>query len=295
MSKPNLLTLNLQFFADGEEFGAYDPQSAYEGIQAGEPTNPEPIEQGQPDVNPEQPPAQPDFLDFGGRKIQANEELSGLHKDFTEQQRYITSLQEQVNAYKQLAQMQQAQPQQQQQEQPVSADTTTWDEDTWNKFYENPNEVLAPVLQKMIQEQVGPIVQEREWNQEITRMYESYPDFEQFAGEVQQLVQQYPDKYANQQGGLEDAYFRAKALKGFSQPSPEALAQDPQFIQQYVLQNQDVQNQILNNYFQQKQQTNQQIPNVMGRGGGFTPQTPESSPTNLREASRQFMKNMGYR
>lgn len=293
---PTLLKLDLQFFADGEaEFGAYDPSTAYDGIPSNE--GAEPILDNEPQAQIPEPQAQPEFLDFGGRKVQANEELAGLHKDYTEQQRYITALQDQVNAYKQLASVQQ-QPQAPAQPQ-ISADVQNWDEETWQKFYDQPQDVIGSLINsqvsRIVAEKIDPIIQEREWNNEITRMYEQYPDFEQYIGEVQQLVEQYPQKYAEQQGGLEEAYFRAKVTKGSTTPSPDQLLNDPRFIQQYVLSNQQVQEQILNQYFSQKQQTNQQIPNVMGRGGGFTPQTPESSPTTLKEASRQFMKMKGFR
>lgn len=294
-----LLNLDLQFFSDGEEFGAYDPQSAYDGI--GE-TTPEPVAQPNPaEPQNQEPQAQPDFLDFGGRKVPAlNEDLLGLHKDYTEQQRYITALQDQVNAYKQLATVQQSQVVQPQAQEPqVTSDVANWDEETWQKFYDQPQSVIGNLInsevQKIVAEKIDPIVHETQWNKELSRLHESYPDFDQFTSDIQTLVEQNPEKYADQPGGLEDAYFRAKAMKGMVQPSPEALAQDPRFIQQFVLGNPQVQEQVLNQYFSQKQQFNQQIPNVMGRGGGFTPQTPESSPTTLREASRQFMKSIGHR
>jgi hypothetical protein len=236
------------------------------------------------------------LLDFGGRKLEANADLQGLHKDFTEQQRYITSLQEQVNLYKQ--QTVQPQAQQAQQAPEINPDVENWDEDDWAKFYDNAPGVIGNVVQSKIQkyvsEKLDPILQERQWNNEIQRMYEQYPDFDQFVGDVQALVNQQPDKYAEREGGLEDAYYRAKATKGVADPAQ--LAQDPQFLQQYVMNNPQVQQQAVQQYFQQKQQTNNQIPTVMGRGsGGFTPQTPDASPTTLKEASRAFLKNLGVR
>jgi hypothetical protein len=284
-----LLKLDLQFFSadGGGEFGAYDPSSAFEGIGA-EPVQPE----GQGQV-PYTEPQQPELLDFGGRKLQANEDLMGLHKDFTEQQRYITSLQEQVNAYKQLAQTVQTPPQVQPQAQPqeISSNVNEWNEETWQQFYDKPQEVIGQLIQQNVQSYIEPIMKERQWNDEIQRMYSSYPDFDQYIGDIQGLVQQFPDKYAN--GGLEDAYYRAKATKA---ADPAALAQDPQFLQQYVMNNPQVQQQAVGQYFQQKQQVNQQIPAAMGRGmGGSTPLTPDASPTTLREASRQFLKQLGIR
>jgi hypothetical protein len=311
--KPLLpLKLDLQFFA--EEFGAYDPSTAYEGIPTPQPQNtdvqpqvgqgegvPATGEGTQPLVTPA---AEPQLLDFGGRKLPANEDLSGLHKDFTEQQRYITSLQEQVNAYKQLAERGQVQPQETQQAQPepVSSDIANWDEETWQKFYDKPNEILGNVVNQAVQkavqqfasEKLDPIIQERQWNNEIQRMYDTYGDFDQFIGDVQALVNQNPDRYADGKGGLEEAYFRAKATRGMTDPAQ--IAQDPQFLQQYVLNNPNVQQQIMNQYFQTKQQTNQQIPVTMGRNaGGFTPQTPDASPQTLKEASRAFLKQLGTR
>ena len=293
-----LLPLDLQkFSADGGEFGGYDPSTAYEGIgvEGIEPSfEPQVQPEGQGELVPEY--QEPPVLDFGGRRLQANEDLMGLHKDFTEQQRYITALQEQVNAYKMVAQQiqPQAQPQQPQQ---VSSNVEEWNEDTWQKFYDNPQDVLGNVVQSAIQqfaaEKLDPILQERHWQNEIQNMYNKYPDFDQYVGTVQTLIDQYPDRYADRDGGLEEAYFRAVAT---SQRSPQQMAQDPQFLNQYVYNNPNVQGQVIGNYLQNKQQTNQQLPTTMGRGaGGFTPQTPEQSPQTLREASRGFLKQLGYR
>ena len=290
-----LLRLDLQLFsAEGGEFGGYDPSTAYEGIEPS--FEPQVQPEGQGEVVPEV--QEPQVLDFGGRKLPATDEsLLGLHKDFTEQQRYITALQEQVNLYKQMQTQPQAQPQAQPQTQQVSSNVQEWNEETWQKFYDNPQDVLGNVVQNAIQqfsaEKLDPILQERHWNNEIQNMYNQYPDFDQYVSTVQGLIDQYPDRYASRDGGLEEAYFRAKATQ---QASPQQMAQDPQFLNQYVYNNPNVQNQMVGQYLQNKQQTNQQIPTVMGRGaGGFTPQTPDSSPTTLREASRGFLKNLGYR
>lgn len=294
----SLLKLDLQFFAavDDGGFGGYDPATAYEGIESA-PVEVQSQDQGEFDAPIEpQGELQENVLDFGGRKLPANEDLTGLHKDFTEQQRYITALQEQVNAYKQLAQVQpQAQPQAQPQEQMIP-DVENWDENGWQQFYDNAPKVISSMveqrLQQVINEQISPIIQERQWNNEIQSMYDKYPDFDQFIGDVQELVN--TDARYVQSGGLEQAYFQAKATNGVANPAQ--LAQDPQFLQQYILNNPQVQNQVVQQYFEQKQQTNAQIPVTMGRGaGGFTPQTPDASPQTLKEASRMFLKNLGVR
>jgi hypothetical protein len=296
MLKPYLLKLDLQLFSadGGGEFGGYDPASAYDGIGQGEP---QVQPQGQGEQFQQAPvPQEPQVLDFGGRRLQANEDLMGLHKDFTEQQRYITALTDQINTYKQMTQQFQAQPQAQPEPQQVSSNVAEWNEETWQEFYDKPQDIIGSIVQDAIQQfaaqNLDPILQERQWTNEIQRMYDSFPDFDQYVGDIQQLVDSDP-RYAGE-GGLEDAYYRAKATKGSMNPAQ--LAQDPQFLNQYVMNNPQVQTQMLNQYYNQKQQTNAQLPTNMGRGaGGFTPQTPESSPTNLREASRQFMKTLGLR
>lgn len=289
----NMLRMNLQMFAEGgEEFGAYDPSTAYEGIDTGTPATPEgggeptPPEPG---IEPA-PQAEPEYLDFSGRKVLATDETRELYNDYMNQQRYITQLQQQ--------QQFQQQPQQQQQPEAPSANMADWNEDTWNKFYEKPQEVLAEIIQGTINgvlaEKVDPILEERQWEQNVSQMNERYHDFAEFTEDIQQVLEANPE-LAYREGGLEDAYFRAKAMKLSNTPSPDQLMQNPQFIQS-VLQNPQVQQQFLNQYLTNKQQTNQQIPNLMGRGtGGFTPATPEQSPTTLREASRLFMKQQGYR
>lgn len=312
MLKPYLLQLDLQLFsADGGEFGGYDPSSAYDGIPASEPQvqpqgqgegfQPQGEPQGEPQGQPQGQPQQPQVLDFGGRQIPAvDDSILGLHKDFTEQQRYITSLQEQVNAYKMVAQQvqPQAQPPGQPQAPEVSSNVAEWTEETWQEFYDKPQDIIGKLVQSEIQkfaaDKLDPILQERQWSGEIQSMYDQFQDFDTYVGDIQALVDQFPDQYA-QPGGLENAYYRAKALSVGS-TNPAQLAQDPQFLNQYVVNNPQVQNQVVGNYLQGKQQVNAQLPNNMGRGtGGMTPQSPEASPTTLREASRQFLKNLGVR
>lgn len=287
----NWLRLDLQRFADGEEFGAYDPSTAYEGIDTGTPATPEGGGEPTPPLAGEEPlaepPAEPEYLDFGGRKVLANDETRGLYQDFLNQQRYITQLTQQ-----------QPQAQAPSEPEPVSANMNDWNEDTWNRFYEKPQEVLAEIINGSINQvlaaKVDPILEERQWEQNITEMNEQFHDFGDYTESIQEILESNP-ALAESREGLERAYFQAKAMAADSQPSPEQLMQNPQFIQS-LLQNPQVQQQFLNQYLNQKQQTNQQIPNLMGRGtGGFTPATPENSPTSLREASRLFMKQLGNR
>lgn len=298
-----LLKLDLQLFAgDGGEFGAYDPSTVYDGIGEGEAyegdEGVQPEGQGEFEQTYEQ---EPPLLDFGGRKLPAiNEDLMGLHKDYTEQQRYITALQDQVNAYKQLANQLPQMQEQSYEPQPneISANVEEWSEETWQQFYDKPQDVIGSLVRSAIQEfaseTIDPIIQEKQWNEDIQFMYNSYPDFEQYVDDVQAIIDTYPERYADVEGGLEQAYFRAKATK--SSVNPAQMAQDPQFLQQYVYNNPNVQQEMVGQYFQQKQQTNSQLPTPMGRGaGGFTPQSPESAPQTLKEASRAFLKQLGYR
>jgi hypothetical protein len=196
MLKPYLLKLDLQLFsADGGEFGGYDPSSAYDGID---------VPQGEPNVQPEgqgqgepegQTPPQPQVLDFGGRQIPAvDDSILGLHKDFTEQQRYITALQDQVNAYKQLSQVQQqGQPQGQPPAQPqdISTNVAEWTEETWQEFYDKPQDIIGKLVQSEIQkfaaDKLDPILQERQWSGEIQSMYDQFQDFDTYVGDIQAL------------------------------------------------------------------------------------------------------------
>lgn len=292
MSNERLLKLDLQFFSE-EEFGAYDPSTAYEGV--GE------VETGDNGGQVAEPVAQePEYLDFGGRKVAANDDLRGLHQDYVNQQRYITSLTEQMNAYKMVAETAKSQPQPQAAEQNLpSANIGDWDEDTWNKFYENPQEILGGTVQQIVNqilaEKVDPILEERQWEAEVNRMTESYPDFGQFADQIQNVLNENPE-LADRPNGLEDAYYRAKATSLSGQPSPEQLLQNQAFVQN-ILNTPEIQQQFLNQYLAGKQQINQQTPSLMGRGASpsFAPVSPESSPTTLREASRLVMKNLGVR
>lgn len=193
-----------------------------------------------------------------------------------------------------LEQMQQQQTQQmvqpQVQEPELSAEEIN--EQFMNKFYENPTATLQEMLRQMVEPQIAPIQQQYQqqqeqaaWNQEIYDFATSHQDFEQWKPAMQEVLNN--PHIANLPNKLEVAYAMAK---GQNYQDPNAMLQDQNFVKQNILGNQDIKNQIIQEYLQGLNK-GQQAPTVIGgQVGGAMPMTPENQPTTVKEASNIALK-----
>lgn len=246
------------------------------------------------------PPAQTEMLDFAGRKIPVlDPALKDLHKDFTSlNSTYTKTNQEliearaQMQVYQQMLAQQQAQPPQPQT--PSPEDLEQAKEEFMTRFYEDPLSAIEELVSKKVNPVVEPITKEREFNQEVQRISSKYADFNQMVPLMESVLQEHP-QLKNQ--GLEAVYLIAKgkaAQNAVPAPTPEQLLSDPQFVQNYVMNNEAIRNQMISQYVNDKQATNGQIPVVLGnQAGGSIPSMPDNKPKTLAEASRAFAKHLG--
>lgn len=252
----------------------------------------------------------PEF-DFGGRKVRPDdpESIKGVYQDWQQQQQYIQQLQQQNKQFQQMMDMMQQQgtnqPQQQEQQGPSQERLQAIHEEYMDKMYDNVFEAqkwlhAQPEYQEFLKQQITPIVepyvqpleQERQYNQQIQKMQQQYSDFDSLIPQMQQILEERPD-IGNRDDALETVYWMAKGQTAAQQPSPEQLLSDPNF-QQQILTNEQIRNQILQQYATQKQQTNQNIPPVMGRNpSGQSPAYREQAPRTLAEGSRAFRRSLG--
>lgn len=270
-----------------------------------------PSNQAAANVNPllEQAP-QPQEFDFAGRKIQVNDPamlnvLKDVHKDYsnlqstyTQTTNQVKDLQTQNQTFMQLVQNMQAQAQQQppqQQPEPQAPQAEPEAEDDFmEKFYENPKQAIAAMLDGLFQQKVQPVIEpmqkERAWNEEVQGLTQKYDDFSSMISPMQTLLQEMPQLG---QHGLEAVYQLAKRGVPAPQPTPEQLLSDPSFRER-VLGDEAIQKQFLSQYANQKQATNQSIPIVMaGQPGGQIASTPETKPTDLRGGTKAWLRSMG--
>lgn len=302
--------------------GGYDGGAgAGDGGTPAAPATPEPVNPLLDESFGAEPPAQPDLpvqptveeLDFAGRKVPVVDPvIRDLHRDYSELQRTFQEtnqnakqLQEQNQMFQQMIQFFQQQQQAPQQAQPPAPAEPALpspedNEQFMNQWYDSPiatvQELIQRQVQQLVESQVKPVIEpiqrERQYSQEIQQLSQRHADFQQHLPVMQQLVQQNP-QLAEQ--GLETVYWVARGQQAQAQPTytPEQMLNDPQFRQQ-LLGNEGLRNEIVSTYMQQRQQTNQQVPPVMGnQPGGSPPAMPEQRPKSIREASKMFSKYLG--
>lgn len=165
-----------------------------------------------------------------------------------------------------------------------------------NKFYENPTATIQEMLKSIIEPQIQPIQQQIQvqqqqqvWNQAVSNFAQKTPDFDQWKGQMGQVLDANPHlaDLARVPNGLEIAYSMAK---GQNYQDPSTILQNQDFVKQNILGNQDIKNQIIQEYLQGLQQGSQAPTVINGQTNGSTPVVPEGKPQNMKEARAIAMK-----
>jgi hypothetical protein len=93
---------------------------------------------------------------------------------------------------------------------------------------------------------------------------------------------------------LDVLYAMAKVRNAAEVPTFDTMLQDPQY-QKQVLENEQIRNLVFQNYQQQKIQTNQQLPSLMGNpvGSQIPMSAGEQAPRTLSEATRNWLRSTG--
>lgn len=304
----------LMNFDNGAGFGGGDVGSNFqvpattsvEANQAPQPTITNPLlDPSFMNPAPAAPAIPQETLDFAGRKVPVVDPiLKDIHKDYSELNRTYQTTNQRVRELEQMNQqyqqmMQQFQAQQLQAQQapaaPDPVDLEARKEAFMEKWYDNPEATFQEYVNSLVNPLIQPITQEKQFQQDVQTMEQRYADFRDVMPAMRDLLADMP--HLGDQG-LETLYLVAKgktAQMAPAAPAPtaEQLMQDPAFIQQ-IMQNEQVRNQVVQQYMSQRQQTNQQIPFVMGsQPGGQAPSVPEDRPQSIREASKMFLKSMG--
>lgn len=252
---------------------------------------------------------QPQVFDFAGRKIEVTDPamlnvLKDVHKDYsslqstyTQTTNQVKELQNEKQTYMQLLQQQTQAPAQQAQQQPAPVDLEQVKADFMEQFYDDPKGAIEGLLDGMFQQKVQPVIEpmqkEKAWNDEVQGLQSKYEDFGSMIGPMQQLLQDMPQLA---QHGLESVYQLAKRsapAPQAPQPTPEQLLSDPAFREQ-ALAHPELYQQAVSRYVNERQQTNSQIPVVMGnQPGGQIPSAPETRPTDIRGGSKAWLRSLG--
>ncbi len=183
------------------------------------------------------------------------------------------------------------------------------------KLFENPYEGISKVAQKLVQaelqkqlsafeQKVNPALehvekqtQQESWNNAATEFASQHPDISQYQEQMMQYLEVHPELFDNPQRALEEAYNVASGR--YSKPPQvdyNQLMQDENFVNQYILNNQDLVKKVVGQHMQQVNQANT-APNMIGSSnaqGGQSIGTPQRRPTSFEEAGEMFKKQQGW-
>lgn len=218
-------------------------------------------------------------------------EISELRKVAQQVEQFKAEI-EQLKARPQEAATTESKPAEQSQQQVIQdaiADMTDEEKEQFSlELFENPVKALQSVLDKVlpnylnpIQEQVKPIVEERNHAIEydkvvdnIAQFAQAHEDFEALAPTMQEVFSQNP-ALANLPNGLDLAYNIAKGMKPTAAPPSavdvDKLAADP-----------EVQSKVVSNYLQSLKAGGP--PPTINGSNGAPSATPEYKPVSIKEA-----------
>lgn len=171
-----------------------------------------------------------------------------------------------------------------------------------NNFYENPTQSIQQMVQQMIEKSVMPQLQpmqqqyqqqqqKAQWDNAVSQFAQNTPDLEQFKSAMANVLQKDPtlNNHPDPMQALNIAYNMAK---GQQYQDPNTLLQNQDFVNNNIMNNQDIKNQIIQQYLQDMKQNNQAPVVISGQANGATPVVPENKPQNMQEAKAMAMKLM---
>jgi len=155
-------------------------------------------------------------------------------------------------------------------------------------FYTNPKEALRQVIEETVTPQIQPIVQRidmedrsTEFMNKLAAFEQEHPDLPEYSEQMAEIMRENPE-LRDHPNGIEIMYNMAKGMNATVQ-DPKELLNDEEFLSQYVLSNDDIKKQIIEEYLQQVQEG--APPATIGsQPAGSTAMTPPKRPKNLQEA-----------
>lgn len=167
-------------------------------------------------------------------------------------------------------------------------------------LYSDPAKVIQMILDRTRQQtdsSLAPINQERDerarvnsWRSRVDAFQAEHPDTAEWQESMAQILMQNP-QLREQENGLEIAYNAARGQKYAPQQTidPKSFLQDPNFVNENVLGNEEIEKQIIERYLTKLQ--NGGAPMTIGQTpvGGSTALTPPKRATTMEEAEEQAM------
>lgn len=160
-------------------------------------------------------------------------------------------------------------------------------------FYDNPQEAIKQVVEKLVKPEIEPIkqkieddIQYQNWVRRVNEFARKTPDLAKWQNDIKLILQQNPE-LKNDPKGLEKAYAMAKGMR---YQDPSQLLQDEEFVNQNILQNEEIRNKIIQDYLSQLKKGTPPASIGTGPVSGSTPVTPPNRPTTMEEANKMALE-----
>lgn len=296
--------------------------STQNGLPVTEPIQPLDVQNQPTDINNANTQLQPsanDQLILG--KFKSVEDLENayknLEKDYTKKTQTLADIM--LNNMQQSAQQGSVgndtmqQPQQlippQMQQQSELADIPSDAEGFLAKFYADPLTMIKTLVNheanKNVSQAIAPIQQRFEhednknlWNQRANEFLNNVPTAKEKADDIIQVLNDIPH-LQNDPRAFYIAHDIVVGRNGVNQKTPdvnpEALVKDPQFLENYIINNPDIKNKIIAGHLQDVKNSSATTPPLMTSTSGANIASPVQKPANFRQAGDMLLEMLNQK
>lgn len=327
LNKSSITPMNLQLFASGMEDEEFQNQlmQMFDGAEQQQTEDPTPVETPEGATMPaEQPPAQdpvqgtdptqelqpsgepgtpgPQQELIGGKFKSVDDLLNA----YTNIESFATKKAQEAAQYKAMAEQIQNQQSQFQdpapeQTSPEEVDPLEDEEALSELLYSDPVKVIKMIKESAIREAqstVQPLLEreaqaqkQAEWQERVDSFAAEHPDLDRWSESMARVIMENPE-LRDHPKGLELAYHAAKGQHYAEPPDPTIYLQDQDFVKNNIIGNEEIKNQIIQQYLTELQNGGQPLSIGQSQAGGSTPMTPPKRPASIEEAGEMALSWM---
>ena len=318
--KRSITPMNLQLFASGMEDEEFQNQlmQMFDGAEQQQTEEPAPVETpngatmpadpSQPPMQePEQPSGEPGTpgpqQELIGGKFKSVDDLLNA---YTNIESFATKKAQEAAQYKAMAEQIQNQQSQFQdpapeQTSPEEVDPLEDEEALSELLYSDPVRVIKMIKESAIREAqstVQPLLEreaqaqkQAEWQERVDNFAAEHPDLDRWSESMARVIMENPE-LRDHPKGLELAYQAAKGQNYAEPPDPTTYLQDQDFVKNNIIGNEEIKNQIIQQYLTELQNGGQPLSIGQSQAGGSTPMTPPKRPASIEEAGEMALSWM---
>ena len=149
-------------------------------------------------------------------------------------------------------------------------------------LYSDPVKVIKMIKESAIREAqstVQPLMErdaqaqkQAEWQERVDGFASEHPDLDRWSESMSRVIMENPE-LRDHPNGLALAY-QARGQNYAEPPDPTTYLQDPEFVKSNVLGNDEIKNQVIQQYLTELQNGGQPLSIGQSQAGGSTPMTP---------------------